>query len=143
MRIAYLVLLLSSMMVFACRSDGNAMSSFVDNYFKALFEWTPTTATSIGFHEYDSKLEDFSAGAIQRRIEKLKELQTGLTSARSGRLTGDELIDAEILDDQIKAELLDLETLQTWRHNPMNYVGLPGSSVDNLIKRNFAAPVER
>jgi uncharacterized protein (DUF885 family) len=143
MRIAPLVLLLSSMMVLACRSDGNAMSSFVDNYFKALFEWTPTTATSIGFHEYDSKLEDFSAGAIQRRIEKLKELQTGLTSARSGRLTGDELIDAEILDDQIKAELLDLETLQTWRHNPMNYVGLPGSSVDNLIKRNFAAPVER
>ena len=119
------------------------MSSFVDNYFKALFEWTPTTATSIGFHEYDSKLEDFSAGAIQRRIEKLKELQTGLTSARSGSLTSDELIDAEILDDQIKAELLDLETLQTWRHNPMNYVGLPGSSVDNLIKRNFAAPVER
>ena len=143
MRVARLVLLLSSMMVLACRSDGNAMSSFVDNYFKELFEWTPTTATSIGFHEYDSKLEDFSAGAIQRRIEKLKELQTGLTSARSGRLTGDELIDAEILDDQIKAELLDLETLQTWRHNPMNYVGLPGSSVDNLIKRNFAAPAER
>ena len=41
-------------------------------------------------------------------------------------MTADDAIDAEILDGQINAELLDLETVQSWRKNPMNYVGLPG-----------------
>ena len=119
------------------------MASFVDEYFDALFEWSPSTATSIGFHQYDSRIEDLSASAINRRIERLKQLQSGLMRARSGRLATTEDIDAQILDSQIKAELLDLETLQTWRHNPMNYVGLPGGAVDGLIKRNFAPPAER
>jgi uncharacterized protein (DUF885 family) len=119
------------------------MSSFVDDYFNALFEWSPSLATSTGFHEYDSKIEDLSAAAINRRIEKLKQLEAGIGQARRGRLTADEEIDAEILDGQIKAELLDLDTLQTWRHNPMNYVGLPGGAIDGLMKRNFAPPSER
>src|SRR5215471_4979415 len=112
------------------QSQGSAMPAFVDDYFDALFEWNPTTATFIGFHQYDSKIEDFSRASVQRRIEKLKQLQSALESARSDKLTADEEIDAEILDGQIKAELLDLETLETWRRNPMNYVGLPGNSID-------------
>jgi uncharacterized protein (DUF885 family) len=119
------------------------MTSFVDDYFDALFEWSPTTATSIGFHEYDSKIEDRSLAAFQRRIDKLKQLQAALVTVRATKLTPDDEIDAEILDGQIKAELLDLETLQTWRNNPMNYVGLPGSAIDGLMKRNFAPPAER
>src|SRR5436309_20518 len=123
--------------------EGSAMPSFVDDYFKALFEWSPSTATATGFHEYDSKLEDFSAAAVSGRINKLKQLQADLARARGGQISADERIDAEILDSQIHAELLDLETLQTWRHNPMSYVGLPGGAVDGLMKRNFAPPAER
>jgi uncharacterized protein (DUF885 family) len=119
------------------------MSSFVDDYFTSLFEWSPSTATATGFHEYDSKIEDLSAAATNARISRLKELKTELGRVGSGNLTADEAIDADILDSQINAELFDLETIRTWRHNPMNYVGLPGSAVDNLIKRNFAPPPER
>jgi len=119
------------------------MSSFVDEYFDAYFEWNPTTATAIGFHQYDSKIEDQSETAIRSRIDRLKQLQTGLTRVRFENLKADDAIDAEILDSQIKAELFDLEALETWRHNPMNYAGLPGSAIDVLIKRNFAPPAER
>jgi uncharacterized protein DUF885 len=131
----------------SCRTnqpEGSAMSSFVDQYFDAFFEWSPSTATTIGFHQYDSKIEDLSQPAINGRIERLKKLQSGLMGARnSGRLSVDEEIDATILDSQIKAELFDLETLQTWKHNPMSYITLPGSAIDNLMKRNFAPPAER
>ena len=58
-------------------------------------------------------------------------------------MSADEAIDAEILEARINAELLDLETLGTWRTNPMTYVGLPGGSIDGLLKRNFAPPAER
>ena len=50
-------------LVVSCQTkqrEGSAMSSFVDEYFDALFEWSPSTGTSIGFHQYDSKMEDFS-----------------------------------------------------------------------------------
>jgi uncharacterized protein (DUF885 family) len=119
------------------------MSSFVDDYFRALFEFDPSTATATGFHEYDSKLEDLSAAAIHARIERLKQFKTQLADVRAGKLAEADDIDALIIDSQINAELLDLETLQTWRHNPMNYVGLPGSSIDSLMKRNFAPAPER
>jgi uncharacterized protein (DUF885 family) len=138
------------MLVCACRPqpqqkspEGTPMSSFVDDYFSALFEWSPTFGTSVGLHQYDSKIEDFSGPAVKRRIEELKGLQLRLAGLLDSKMKPDERIDAEILDGQIKAELLDLETLQTWRKNPMNYVGLPGSAVDGLIKRKFAPASER
>src|SRR5262252_8619930 len=140
----YILLFLLAVSCQSKQTEGSAMSSFVDEYFDALFEWLPSTATAIGFHQYDSKIEDLSQSAINGRIERLKQLQSGLVRARhSGRLAVDEEIDAEVLDNQIKAELFDLETLQTWKHNPMNYVGLPGAAIDGLMKRNFAPPAER
>ena len=118
------------------------MTQFVDDYFDAYFEFNPSTATAMGFHGYDSKIEDYSAASYRRRIEKLKDLQKRLAGLPSTR-TADEAIDLELLDSQIRAELLDVETLETWRHNPMNYVSAPGNSVDNLMKRNFAPKAER
>jgi len=108
------------------------MSQFIDDYFNAYFEWNPSAATSVGLHEYDEKIEDYSAAAIAKRIEKLQRLQRQLAGLPSPR-TADESIDIEILDGQIRAELLDLETLETWRHNPMNYVSVPGGAIDNLM----------
>src|SRR5262245_29581588 len=48
--------------------EQTAMPAFVDAYFDALFEWNPSTATSLGFHQYDSKIEDLSQPAIAGRI---------------------------------------------------------------------------
>src|SRR2546426_5653475 len=124
------------------QSRGSAMSQFVDEYFNAYFEWNPSAATSLGLHQYDEKIEDYSAAEIAQRIEDLKQFQTRLAGLPSRR-SADESIDIEILEGQIRAELLDLETLETWRHNPMNYVSVPGSAIDNLMKRNFAPADER
>src|SRR5712692_7162998 len=87
-------------------SRGNPMSQFVDDYFSAYFEWNPSAATSVGFHEYDSKIEDYSAAAFSKRIERLKQLQLQLAGLPAAR-TADEAIDIELLDSQIRAELLD------------------------------------
>src|SRR5438034_9387886 len=124
------------------QSRGSAMSQFVDDYFQADCVWNPSAATSIGFHQYDGKIEDYSAAAVAKRIQRLKQLQSQ-TSGLPSRRAPDEEIDIEILDGQIRAELLDLETLETWRHNPMNYVSVPGGAIDNLMKRNFAPQIGR
>ena len=95
------------------------------------------------FHQYDAQLEDRSAAAIARRIQSVKGFQEQLQKIREGKLTFDEDIDAVVLDGQIKAELLDLETLHNWRNNPMGYISVPSSAIDGLMKRNFAPSAER
>jgi uncharacterized protein (DUF885 family) len=124
-------------------SSSPAFATFVDEYFNALFDWSPARGTAAGLHQYDTKLENFAASAVEQRIRTLKNLHARLATLRANQLTPDEAVDGEILDGQMRSELLELETLQTWRKNPMDYVMLPGFAVDGLVKRDFAPPVER
>ena len=116
-------------------------AAFVEDYFASLYDWRPSDGTAAGLHQYDNKLEDRSAAAVAARIDAVKKQLKRLESL--GKLAGNDAIDAEILDGQLRAELLDMESIGNWHKNPMNYVGTPGGSVDGLMKRNFAAPVER
>ena len=38
----------------------------------------------------------------------------------------------------LRAERLDLDTVRTWRRNPMGYVGTPAGAIHGLKKRDFA-----
>jgi uncharacterized protein (DUF885 family) len=120
-----------------------AFSTFVDNYFDSTFAYQPSYGTASGFHQYDNKIEDYSAPTINRRIATLKTFQTRLDSLKSGAMSANDSIDAAMIDGAIKSELQDLEVIGTWKKNPMNYVGTPGNAIDLLMKRNFAPPEER
>jgi uncharacterized protein (DUF885 family) len=124
--------------------DASPFAAFVDDYFDAYFAWQPSHATAAGLHQYDDKLEDGSANATRKRVKQIKLLQTRLGKLRAtGKLTEDNAIDAEVLDDRMKAELLDLEVVRTWQNNPMGYIGTPPGSVDGLMKRDFAPAAAR
>lgn len=120
-----------------------AFAAFVEDNFDALFQWNPSLATAQGFHQYDGRLADLTELAHARRIDLLKGLLGRVQAFRAGRLLPDEAIDAEILEGQIRAELLELETLATWKKNPVPYISLPGHAVHLLMKREFALPSER
>ena len=124
-------------------SPNPEFSRFVDDYFDAFFASNRTQATREGLHQYDNRLENLSASAVDSRIQQLRGFRSRLQSLRAGALPPGDVLDAELLDSQIQAELLDLETLQSWKKNPMPYVSLPGAAIDNLMKRNFAVPAER
>jgi hypothetical protein len=121
----------------------------VDDYFAARFAFRPSEGTEAGLHQYDELTENLSSDRIQLRIAELTQLEMKLaalmaeTIAAKKPLPFDDSIDATLLEAQIKAELLDLETLREWARNPMLYAGLPGGSVDGLIKRDFAPPAAR
>jgi uncharacterized protein (DUF885 family) len=110
------------------------LDTFVDDYFDAYFAC---------LHQYDTKLENWSAFAVAKRIESVKALLERLEKIRQGKLTADEAIDAEILDGQMRAESLDLETVRNWQKNPTNYIMTPAAAVDGLMKRDFAPAPDR
>jgi len=115
----------------------------VDAYFDSLYAYSPSLGTSAGLHQYDTAIENRSATAIAGRVVTLMRQRARLDSLRATRLATDDSIDAAVLAGAIRSELLDLEGIQSWRRNPMGYVGLAGNAVDLLMKRSFAPPVAR
>ena len=119
------------------------VSAFVETYFDAAFTWSPTYGTAVGFHQYDRQMEVRSAEAFARRIETLKAQLKAAEALAAAQPAGDDAIDLELIQSALRAELLELETVQGWRRNPMEYVGAAGGSVDLLMKRDFAPAKER
>jgi uncharacterized protein (DUF885 family) len=80
---------------------------------------------------------------VTERSSKLRAQLVTLENIRKQRLEKDEAIDAAILDGQIRAELLGIDTVRWWRKNAIPYVAAPGGGADLLMKRSFAPPQER
>jgi uncharacterized protein (DUF885 family) len=138
-----LLLALASTAVALEPPPASDFSKFVDEYFEARYAFRPTEGTAQGFHQYDTKLPDLSRRAIEARIAELKRELARLNSFDKAKLSFDERIDAELLESQIRGELLTLETLRPWENNPMQYAGLPGGAVNGLMKRDFAPASQR
>ncbi|WP_342375053.1 DUF885 domain-containing protein [Myxococcus stipitatus] len=115
----------------------------VDAIFAASFDFSPSSGTSVGLHEYDTRLEDWSRPRIEARIAELDTLLSRLRAVDPGSLSFDDAIDGSALESQLLAEQFELKVLRGWEHNPMQYAGLPGGAIDGLMKRDFAPKAER
>jgi Bacterial protein of unknown function (DUF885) len=134
-----LLLALTSMAIALALPAASDFSKFVDEYFEARYAFRPTEGTAQGFHQFDTKLPDLSRRSIDARIAELKRELARLNSFDRPKLS----FDAELLESQIRGELLTLETLRPWENNPMQYAGLPGGAINGLMKRDFAPASQR
>jgi hypothetical protein len=93
-------------------------------------------------HDYDDRLDDFSAPAIAAEIATLKTAAAELAAFSDSSLTPDERVDKRILAGVIDGWLLEQETLENWKRNPMTYASALSDGVHNLMTmENEAAPV--
>jgi hypothetical protein len=118
---------------------GGEFGSFAKGYLEAYYEAHPVRATQLGIHEYDSRLPDLSRRAIRRRVAALRNWLDDLGALERARLGTDDAFDHEILEHAIRGELLELEDVRGWQHNPMVYNRLLASGVASLIDREFSA----
>jgi len=115
----------------------------VDAYFEDYFKTNPSQATSVGFHQYDHQLEDFSLAAHETNRRKLVEYLAAFQALNPRMLSAMERDDREIMMATIHSLLLEEDRVQMWRKNPDSYSGAVTSSIFALIKRDFAPPEER
>jgi hypothetical protein len=105
-------------------------SDYLDWYFRT----HPVRATRLGIHRHDSTLPDVSREGIERRVAEsrawLQRLQT-IDPARLDRAAG---FDHRILDHAIRAELLELEEIHGWQHNPLIYSRLIADALATLVE---------
>ena len=115
----------------------------VDAYFEDYFKTNPSQATSVGFHQYDHQLEDFSLAAHETNRRKLVEYLAAFQALNPRMLSAMERDDREIMIATIHSLLLEEDRVQMWRKNADNYSSAVTSSIFALIKRDFAPPEER
>ncbi len=117
-------------------------AQFVDQYLDDFAARHPSIAGGNGLHQHDDRLDDFSQEAILTEIAMLKRDRDRLRAFAPDKLTPDERVDQKILDGVIDGWLLEQETLQNWKRNPMLYASALSDGVHNLMTmENAPAPV--
>ena len=144
----FLKIFLPALILFSAASvaatDPSAdFNNLVDKYFDFYFAANPSEATQVGFHQYDSKVEDYSAAGRAREIVGLKEYLDKFEKLDRSGLSTDTAADLDWIISSIHSELLELQDIQMWRKDPDSYVSGVTNSVFGLMKRNFAPPEER
>jgi uncharacterized protein (DUF885 family) len=114
-------------------TQSSEFAAFVDRYLDDFARRHPSIAAGNGIHQHDDKLEDFSAAAVREEIAALKRDRDRLRALDPARLTADERVDRRILDGVIDGWLLEQETLENWRRNPMLYASSLSDGVHNLM----------
>src|SRR5215471_15765716 len=93
----------------SCAHTGAGSSDFarfVDDYWTAQNVWRPSSATELGFHDYDSQLEDFSRARVEARTAELHRFLDRLAAMDRSAMSFDDQIDVEVIDGDIRGSLL-------------------------------------
>ncbi len=116
---------------------------FVDEYLAWLHETHPTNATFDGVHLHDDLLEDLSRAAVDSQIRDLGGFARRLAAIDPARLTESERLERPALDANIRARLLELETVRAWERNPQYYGDLISTSLAGQVLFDYAPLPER
>jgi uncharacterized protein (DUF885 family) len=123
---------------------GARFRALADHYFSdVVFHFGPTGATQLGFHQYDTKLEDYSRAGVEAEIAALRGYEGKFDAFPSDGLDESTQGDLAIIRDNIRGNLLELETIRGWEKNPDTYSGGITNSAFVLMERDFAPVDER
>lgn len=121
-------------------SGDEVFQKISEEYLKGYLNWRPESAVSLGLHEYDGKLSDYSKMSIDNEVTRLKDYDKKLSEIDSASLSTKIYYDWRILHSSIKKELFTIVDLKVYTKNPMTYAG--AIDVNIYVKRNFA-PIEQ
>jgi uncharacterized protein (DUF885 family) len=142
------ILLLLVFAAFSCtetekksNTDGDSVFDKVsEDYIKGYLDWRPQSGVSLGLHEYDGKLPNYSYASLDKEVTRLKYYEKKLSEIDSASLSIKKYYDCKMLHSSIKNEIFSFEDLKVYTKNPMIYAGTV--DVNIYIKRNFA-PIEQ
>ena len=116
-----------------------AFAQLADEYIAGYLAWRPQTGTSLGLHEHDGKVTDYSQASLGAELARLKSFDLRLGQLKTSRLSPQAFYDYRILRNAIQREIFGFEQMRGYSNNPMIYAG--ALDVNIYIKRDFA-PLE-
>jgi hypothetical protein len=140
---AVALLLCLSVSAFATPKGKAEFDLFADELFNRYLADNPTTATRLGVHLYDSRLEDQSQKGIQRQAKWCHDELKQLAAFDRAKLTPEQQTDAELIDGFLRAQLLEIEDVRMWQRNPDEYSSGISGSAFTIMSRNYASQEDR
>src|SRR5690242_13713823 len=126
------------------RDPGGPFAKLADRYFdEVYFKYYPTAGTAAGFHQYDTRLEDYSRKAIDSQVGALKQFKTQFENVKTITGSQEEQSDRDLVLADINSRLLALENIRQWETNPDVYSSGITNSAFLIMSRKFAPPDER
>jgi uncharacterized protein (DUF885 family) len=112
-----------------------------EEFIKGYFAARPLLGTSMGLHEYDGKITDYSRLALDAELFRLKKYEDRLQKFELTKLSQRQSIDLRILQAGIRKEIFQREAMAIFERDPMVYAR--AADVNIYIKRNFAPMEDR
>jgi uncharacterized protein (DUF885 family) len=132
----------------AAPPTNSKFSNLVDDFVFSTLALSPTNATASGYHVHkgvslDDLLDDFSPAGIATSRSMLQDFAARIEGSDAGSLDKEQQADIDIMRDAIGASRLDLDEIQSYRHNPTVYVELVGNALYTPYVLRYAPVPER
>jgi uncharacterized protein (DUF885 family) len=106
-------------------------------------EQYPVSATALGDHRFDDRIDDVSQAGWQARLRFVEGYLQALEPIDAAKLSRANQVDALLLEHDLRYDRWKFETLQEYRWNPLTYTRIAGDALYTLLARDFAPLPER
>jgi len=118
-------------------------SKLTEDFVYGSLALSPVSATQAGYHEHqgvrlDEKLDDFSTSGVEASRKFYAGFHDQLAAIDPQALSAEERADYQTIQNAIDLSLLDLQQIQSYRHNPTVYVELLGNALFNPFVLEYA-----
>ncbi len=133
-----------------CSSRSNPAVDFdklTQDFIYGSLALSPVSATSTGYHVHngvpiDELIDDYSSGGLDQQRNFYRDFQMRIAALDTAKLDKEQRADLDIIKNNIELGLLELDTIQSYKHNPTVYVELAGNALYTPYMLNYA-PVEK
>ena len=150
MQLFHSAVLIAAVVAVGCRMPGEKQdfSKLTDDFVYGELALSPVAATSAGYHQHrgeslDEKLDDFSRSGISEQRAFCRDIRDRLQSIKLDSLSPEDRADYDMIQDQLALQLLELNHIQSFRHNPTVYVELVGNALFNPFVLEYAPKPKR
>ena len=124
-------------------------AEMTDRFVKDSLALSPVSASQAGYHKHtdpktgktialDAQLDDVSPQAMETQVRFYSEWRARFQKETPIAMLGaQDAADFRLIDDQIALNLLELEKIQSYRHNPTVYVELIGNGLFLPLTQNY------
>jgi uncharacterized protein (DUF885 family) len=124
-----------------------AIDKLTDDFLYGSLFLSPVSATGSGYHMHkgiplDELVDDYSAAGLDQQRTFYKDFQTQAVALDLTKLDKEQRVDLDIMKSNAELAMLELDTIQSYKHNPTVYVELVGNALYTPYMLNYA-PVEK
>ena len=148
-RVAYFLLFTAGIFISSCNRESPAVQfgKITEDYLYGSLSLSPVSATATGYHLHngvplDELLDDYSSGGLDQQRAFYKDFQLRVASLDVSKLDKEQHVDLDMMKSNAELALLELDTIQSYKHNPTVYVELVGNALYTPYMLNYA-PMEK